>query len=43
MKAAMAKIDADKSYALDEATQLVKDVAFAKFDSGVDIAVRSGG
>ena len=42
MKAAMAKIDADKSYALDEATQLVKDVAFAKFDSGVDIAVRLG-
>ena len=42
MKAAMAKIDADKSYAIDEATQLVKDVAFAKFDSGVDIAVRLG-
>jgi large subunit ribosomal protein L1 len=42
MKAAMAKIDADKSYALEEATQLVKDVAFAKFDSSVDIAVRLG-
>ena len=42
MKAAMDKIDADKSYALDEATQLVTDVAFAKFDSGVDIAVRLG-
>jgi large subunit ribosomal protein L1 len=42
MKAAMAKIDADKLYALDEATQLVKDVAFAKFDSSVDIAVRLG-
>jgi large subunit ribosomal protein L1 len=42
MKAAMAKIDADKLYALEEATQLVKDVAFAKFDSSVDIAVRLG-
>jgi len=42
MKAAMAKIDADKSYALEEDTQLVKDVAFAKFDSSVDIAVRLG-
>ena len=42
MKAAMAKIDADKSYALEEATQLVKDVTFAKFDSSVDIAVRLG-
>ncbi|MDA0930864.1 MAG: 50S ribosomal protein L1 [Bacteroidetes bacterium] len=42
MKVAMAKIDADKSYALEEATQLVKDVTFAKFDSSVDIAVRLG-
>jgi len=42
MKAAMAKIDADKLYALEEAAQLVKDVAFAKFDSSVDIAVRLG-
>lgn len=38
----MAKIDADKAYALEEATQLVKDVTFAKFDSSVDIAVRLG-
>jgi large subunit ribosomal protein L1 len=42
MKAAAAKVDANKYYELSEAAQLVKDVTFVKFDSSVDIAVRLG-
>lgn len=42
MKASVAKVDANKHYDLAEASQLVKDVTFTKFDSSVDLAVRLG-
>jgi len=36
------KVDRSKRYTLDEATSLVKDAGYAKFDETVDIAVRLG-
>jgi len=42
MKAAVAKYDATKAYALSEAAQIVKDITFTKFDSSVDLNVRLG-
>lgn len=41
-KEALSKIDATKVYSLTEASQLVKDITFTKFDASVDIAVRLG-
>ena len=41
-KAANAKIDAEKLYALPEAMSLVKDVNVTKFDASVDVHVRLG-
>ena len=41
-KAAMEKLDSTKEYSLDEASALVKDITFAKFDASVDIDVRLG-
>ena len=41
-KAALAKFDASKTYSLQEATQIVKQVSNTKFDATVDIAVRLG-
>ncbi len=41
-KVAAAKIDKNKLYSLTEATSLIKDVASAKFDESVDIAVKLG-
>jgi large subunit ribosomal protein L1 len=35
--AALEKIDADRQYSAEEATQLVKDIAFTKFDSNVEV------
>ena len=40
--AASEKVDPDKTYAVDEAIALAKNVAFAKFDEGVDLAFRLG-
>ena len=37
-----AKIDLDKSYSLDEASSLVKDLSKVKFDESIDLAVRLG-
>ena len=34
------KIDREKQYSFDEATALIKDVAFAKFDETVEISVK---
>lgn len=42
MKAATEKVDANKNYELLEATQLLKDISFTKFDASVDIAIRLG-
>ncbi|GAB1535240.1 50S ribosomal protein L1 [Geovibrio sp. ADMFC3] len=41
-QAASAKVDNEKLYDLEEAVALVKEVAFAKFDETVDIAVKLG-
>lgn len=41
-QAALGKIDIEKSYNLEEATALVKEAAFAKFDETIDIAVKLG-
>jgi large subunit ribosomal protein L1 len=38
----VAKVDASKRYTIDEAADVVKSAAFAKFDESVDIAVRLG-
>ena len=41
-KEALAKIEANKEYALLNAAQLVKEITYTKFDSSVDIDVRLG-
>lgn len=41
-KEAVSKIDKNKQYSLKEAAALLKEVAYAKFDESVDIAVRLG-
>lgn len=41
-KEAVAKIDKTKLYSLSDASALIKEVAYAKFDESVDIAVRLG-
>ncbi len=42
MKEALSKVDIEKLYNLDEATKLVKDMTFTKFDASVDISIRLG-
>ncbi|MBF0597522.1 50S ribosomal protein L1 [Faecalibacter rhinopitheci] len=41
-KEAQAKVDKNKLYTIEEASALVKEVNYAKFDASVDIAVRLG-
>ncbi len=41
-KAVKAKVDSKKLYTVEEAVERVKDTASAKFNEGVDIAVRLG-
>ena len=41
-KAALSKIEANKSYSLEAASALVKELTLTKFDSSVDIDVRLG-
>ncbi|MDR0711637.1 MAG: 50S ribosomal protein L1 [Prevotellaceae bacterium] len=41
-KVVLAKVEPGKQYRLIEATKLVKDISFTKFDASVDIAVRLG-
>lgn len=41
-RAAVEKIEAGKTYQLDEAVKLIKDIAFAKFNESVDIDLRLG-
>ena len=41
-KRVTAKVDASKVYSVAEASQLVKDVTFTKFDSAVDLDIRLG-
>lgn len=39
---ALSKVDVKKSYTIDDALSLAKDVAFANFDESVDVAFRLG-
>jgi large subunit ribosomal protein L1 len=41
-KKAQELLEIGKEYSLAEATQLVKDITFAKFDASVDIDIRLG-
>jgi large subunit ribosomal protein L1 len=41
-KEALSKYDASKSYSLEEASGIMKEISNAKFDSTIDIAVRLG-
>lgn len=41
-KLALEKIEADKSYTLKEASELVKEITTTKFDASVDIDIRLG-
>lgn len=41
-KAALEKYDHDKVYSLEEASKIVKDITFSKFDASVDVDVRLG-
>ena len=41
-KVAYAKVDANKAYSLHDATKLVKEATFTKFDASVDLSVRLG-
>ena len=40
--AALERVDESKTYSIEEAITLVKEVSFAKFDEGVDLAFRLG-
>jgi large subunit ribosomal protein L1 len=41
-KKAQAQVDANKAYRLSEASELVKQITFTKFDASVDVNVRLG-
>ena len=41
-KVAYAKVDANKTYSLTDATKLVKEITFTKFDASVDLNIRLG-
>ncbi len=41
-KLSLEKIDQDKFYSLDEASELVKEITTTKFDSSIDLAIRLG-
>ncbi len=41
-KAVLAKYNSEKEYALEDASKLVKEISFTKFDSSVDLNIRLG-
>lgn len=41
-KEALSKIEADKSYNLEQAAEVLKSISYTKFDSSIDIDVRLG-
>ena len=41
-KASLEKLEKGRTYTIDEASQLVKDISFTKFDASIDIDVRLG-
>ena len=36
------KVDINKSYSLDEASKLVKEITSVNFDASIDLAIRLG-
>src|SRR6187399_2289535 len=41
-KQAIAKVDSSKSYSLAEASKIVKEITFTKFDASIDLSIRLG-
>ncbi len=41
-KAILDKVDSEKEYAISDASQLIKDITFTKFDASVDLDIRLG-
>ena len=41
-KAVLAKYNPEKEYSLEDASKLVKEISFTKFDSSVDVDIRLG-
>jgi large subunit ribosomal protein L1 len=41
-KAVLAKFNLDKEYSLEDASKMLKDISFTKFDSSVDLDIRLG-
>ena len=41
-KAVLAKYNPEKEYSLEDASKLVKEITFTKFDSSVDVDIRLG-
>jgi len=41
-KQAMAKVDQSKAYSLSEASKIIKDITYTKFDASVDLSIRLG-
>lgn len=41
-KAVIGKVDGQKSYQLDEASKLVKEITYTKFDASIDLDIRLG-
>src|SRR5436190_6239164 len=41
-KVAYAKVDANKAYSLQDASKLMKEITFTKFDASVDLNIRLG-
>ncbi|MBC3844763.1 50S ribosomal protein L1 [Winogradskyella echinorum] len=41
-KEAQAKVDSNKVYSLEEASALLKEITYTKFDASVDLAIRLG-
>lgn len=41
-KAALEKVEPNKKYTIDDASELVKDITFTKFDASIDLSVRLG-
>ena len=39
-KVALTKVDANKSYTIEEASKVVKEITTTKFDSSVDLAMK---
>jgi len=41
-KATLDKVDSEKEYAISDASQLIKDITFTKFDASIDLDIRLG-